>query len=86
MRYLDDFQCTDAIASAGGTTIKSFETVLRGTFPVATYPNPIGAVCIDKAANGAMTVCITKDMSDSSKWYISSTTGGSNLKVRVYYI
>ena len=71
---------------SGSSIIKSFETTLRGTFSVADYPNPIGAVCIDKAANGAMTVCITKDMSDSSKWYISSTTAGSNLKVRVYYI
>ena len=71
---------------SGSSIIKSFETTLRGTFSVTDYPNPIGAVCIDKAANASMTVCITRGVNDSNKWYISSTTTSPNTKVRVYYI
>ena len=72
---------------SGSSIIKSFETTLRGTFSVADYPNPIGAVCIDKADTKSMTVCIARDMNDSSKWYITSGTSSlTNIKVRVYYI
>ena len=78
------FYWTDAIASAGGTTIKYIDTTTREDITVS---NVLGAIIIDNTGYGMSPVLFRKG--GLFIFYILSDSGGINVNVvisiRVFY-